>query len=87
MNFLHFLWNNHSCQDLSNVAALPKPQVVIPSHGSWRSWVEGCWLGVSGYQGIEFRVRRTPHPVIVIIRDTSNYIRVFSYSDYTTVTE
>ena len=31
-------------------------------------------------------VRRTPHPVIVSIRDTSNYIRVLLYSYYTSIT-
>ena len=37
---------------------------------------KSCWLCV----------RRTPHPVIVTIRDTSNYIRVLLYSYYTTIT-
>ena len=31
-------------------------------------------------------IRRTPHPVIVTIRDTSNYIKVLLYSYYTTIT-
>ena len=29
-----------------------------------------------------FQVRRTPHPVIVIIRDNSDYTRVLVYSCY-----
>ena len=32
-------------------------------------------------------LRRTPHPVIVTIRDSSNYIWVLLYSYYTTLTE
>ena len=31
-------------------------------------------------------IRRTPHPVIVIIRDNKDYIRVLVYSHYTTIT-
>ena len=33
-----------------------------------------------------FRVRWTPHPVIVTIADNRDYIRVLSYSYYTTIT-
>ena len=38
----------------------------------------------SGYIGII--LGGPPHPVIVTIRDTSNYIRVLLYSYYTTIT-
>ena len=31
-------------------------------------------------------IRRTPHPVIVTIRDNKEYIRVLLYSYYTTIT-
>ena len=31
-------------------------------------------------------LRRTPHPVIVTIRDNRDYIRVLLYSYYTTIT-
>ena len=32
------------------------------------------------------RLKEDPHPVIVTIRDTSNYIRVLLYSPYITIT-
>ena len=31
-------------------------------------------------------LRRTPHPVIVTIRDNEDYIRALFYSQYTTIT-
>ena len=34
----------------------------------------------------EVNIRGTPHPVIVVIRDNRDYIRVLSYSYYTTIT-
>ena len=36
--------------------------------------------------GLGFRVRWTPHPVIVTIRDNKDYIRVLVYSSYITIT-
>ena len=40
------------------------------------------WFGVSE----ELWLRWTPRPVIVTIRDNSDYIRVLMYSYYTTIT-
>ena len=40
----------------------------------------------SYYLGFRVEIRRTPHPVIVAVRDTSNCIRVLLYSYYTTIT-
>ena len=35
--------------------------------------------------GLGLYIRRTPHPVIVAIRDNKDYLRVLVYSHYTTI--
>ena len=43
-------------------------------------------LHLLNFGNIARYVRRTPHPVIVTIRDDKDYIRALFYSYYTTIT-
>ena len=76
------------------VLEVPDPGIspqMLEAHGNPRAdglsvgQLRRRWLSGSGPVSTELG-RRTPHPVIVTIRDNKDYTRVLLYSYYTTIT-